>query len=99
MEDVLKLLVVAVTYPLWWPILREIWVTVDPYPGILTERDLHGDADSGRDLEPLQSEEWSVWRRRRAARADEPEAALPRRAPARPGALVQRGPARRGFRR
>jgi hypothetical protein len=77
-EDIfdIKVLAVAVTYKLWWPLFLLLWRAVDPYPGILTEKDLRGTADNGPRLDSLRNEEWAAWRLRRAMeqRGEQPPA-------------------------
>jgi hypothetical protein len=67
-----KLVLVALTWKLWWPLVRILWHAADPYPSRRANR---WDRNDDRpDLEPLVSEEWAAWRLRRslARRGEEP---------------------------
>ncbi len=65
-----KLIVVAVTYPLWFPLVKIVVTAVNPYPRILAPRGTPDDVL----LEPLESEEWADMRLRRQyeERGEEP---------------------------
>ena len=73
--DVLKICVVLAAAPLWWPVFEYLWSVIDPYPA-LRDPKLRGTrlSDVPR-VEPLESEEWAEWKRRRQEELEEARAA------------------------
>ena len=62
----IKLIIVALATPIWWPVVKIMWRAVNPYPRYLVDPSQRANAPEGPQLDTdLESEEWAVWRIRR----------------------------------
>ena len=62
-----KVIFILVTIRLWMPVAKIIWRAVNPYPAMFAPPNMRLNAPEGPQLDDeLESEEWAVWRIRRA---------------------------------